>query len=67
MPKNVVTMLDPEGLGRQVVRKLCKQHAIRIAEFEELVQAEVEQTGKLRKKGLWDQFDDILDRMEDDA
>ncbi len=61
-----MTVLDPNGLGRQMVKKLCREHSIRIAEFEELVQAEVEQTGKLRKKGLWDQFDDILDRMEDE-
>lgn len=30
MPKNVVTMLDPDGLGRQVVKKLCRKHGIRI-------------------------------------
>jgi hypothetical protein len=65
MSKSVVTLLDPNGTGRTIARKLCKQHGIRIAEFEELVQAEVEQTGKLRKRNLWDQFDDILDRMEE--
>jgi hypothetical protein len=35
-------------------------------EFQELVQAEIEQTGKLRKKGLSDVFDDILDRIQVD-
>jgi hypothetical protein len=56
--------LDQED-GRSLVKRLCRQHKVRLPEFEELVQAEVEQTGKLRKKGLWDQFDDILDRMEE--
>ena len=67
MPKYVVTLLDPQGSGRAIVRGLCRKHNIRLPEFEELVQAEVAQTGKLRKRGLTDQFDDILDRMEGDA
>lgn len=67
MPRNVVTLLDPDGTGRAVVRKFCRARNLRLADFEELVQAEVEQTGKLKKKGLWDKFDDILDRMEDEA
>jgi hypothetical protein len=65
VPKSVVVLLDNENEGRKLVRALCRQHSVRIGEFEELVQAEIEQTGKQRKKGLWDQFDDILDRMED--
>jgi hypothetical protein len=67
MPANVVVILDPQNEGRKLVRQLCRQHKVKIAEFEELVQAEVEQTGKLRKRGLWEQFDDILDRMDDEA
>lgn len=67
MPRNVVVVLDPDGEGRKLVKQLCRTHRIRLAEFEELVQAEVEQTGKLRKRGLWEQFDDILDRMDEEA
>jgi hypothetical protein len=65
LSKNVVVLLDNENEGRKLVRSLCRQHGIRISEFEELVQAEVEQTGKQRKRGLWDQFDDILDRLDE--
>lgn len=63
MPRNVVMLLDnPEG--RSMIQKACKEHGINFAEFEELVQAEVEQTGKQRRAGLWDSFDDILDRIQ---
>lgn len=63
MSQNVVVLLDnPEG--RSLVREECIQNKIIFQEFVELVQAEVDQTGKQRKKGLWDQFDDILDRIE---
>ena len=65
MARNVVVILDPDGDGRKLVKQLCRQHKIPLPEFEELVQAEVEQTGKLRKRGLWEQFDDILDRMDE--
>lgn len=65
MSRNVVVMLDKENEARELVKRLCRKHGVRIAEFEELVQAEVEQTGKQRKGGLWAQFDDILDRMDE--
>lgn len=63
MTQNVVVLLDnPEG--RSLVREECIENNIIFQEFVELVQAEVDQTGKQKKKGLWDAFDDILDRIE---
>lgn len=63
MPRNVVVLLDnPEG--RALIKDACKERNILFPEFQELVQAEVEQTGKQRKAGLWDAFDDILDRIQ---
>jgi hypothetical protein len=63
MTQNVVVLLDnPEG--RSLVREECIENRIIFQEFVELVQAEVDQTGKQKKKGLWDAFDDILDRIE---
>lgn len=49
-----------------MVKAACKENALLFSEFQELVQAEIEQTGKQRKRGLWDDFDDILDRIMDD-
>jgi hypothetical protein len=45
---------------------LCRKHNVRLAEFEELVGAEINQIGKQRKRGLWEDFDDILDRMDEE-
>ena len=65
MPRNVVVLLDNAD-GRAMVKKLCRKNQLRFVEFEELVQAEVEQTAKQRRAGLWDSFDDILDRIQAD-
>ena len=65
MPGTVVVLFDNPD-GRSLVQDVCKEAGILFAEFQELVQAEIEQTGKQRKKGLWDDFDDILDRILDD-
>ena len=65
MPRNIVVLLDsPEG--RAIVEKACKANGLFFDVFEELVQAEIEQTGKRRSAGLWDFFDDILDRIQAD-
>ena len=63
MPRNVVVLLDNAD-GRSMIKDACKEQGLQFAEFTELVQAEVEQTGKQRRAGLWDSFDDILDRID---
>lgn len=63
MPRNVVVLLDNAD-GRAMIKKACRKNGLLFAEFQELVQAEVEQTGKQRRAGLWDSFDDILDRIQ---
>lgn len=65
MPRNVVVLLD-NAEGRAMIKDACKESSVLFAEFQELVQAEVEQTGKQRRAGLWDSFDDILDRIQVD-
>lgn len=65
MPRNVVVLLDNSD-GRAMVKEACKENGLLFPEFEELVQTEVEQTGKQRRAGLWDSFDDILDRIQPD-
>jgi hypothetical protein len=64
MARNVVVLLDNPD-GRALIKQACKSRSLLFPEFQELVQAEVEQTGKQRKAGLWDAFDDILDRIQD--
>jgi hypothetical protein len=35
-----------------------------MSDLEQLIEAEVEQLGKKRKAGLWDEFDRIFDAMD---
>lgn len=65
MSRNVVVILDQKE-GRNLVKRLCRKHGVRIAEFEELVLAQVNQVGKQRRRGMWAEFDDILDRMDEE-
>jgi hypothetical protein len=65
MPRKLVVLLDNQD-GRKLVKNACKQHGLGFPEFEELIDAEVAQTGKQRRAGLWDDFDDILDRIQTD-
>ena len=55
-----VVLLDSE-MGRKIVQKHIKKEKIPAGLLEELVGAELEQEGKLRKRGLSERFDEILD------
>jgi hypothetical protein len=59
----VVLLAKPEG--RKLVRERCLAEGFDIDVFEEFVEAELEQVGKKRKAGLWETFDDIIDRLEE--
>lgn len=63
MPRQEIALINnPEG--EEMVRRTCKENGIHYPEFMELAQAVIEQYGKQRRKGLWDKFDDILDRIK---
>ncbi len=63
MSRNVVMLLDNPD-GKAMIKKACKNNQMHFVEFKELVKAEVQQVGKQRRAGLWDDFDDILDRIQ---
>jgi len=63
MASNAVTVLNSDE-GRALVRKKCRAAKIPIALLEELIEAELDQQGKKRKAGLWDEIDRILDDLE---
>jgi hypothetical protein len=60
VPRNVVVLLNTEE-GRSLARRKCRTISLRIATFEQLIEAELDQQGKQRKAGLWEEFDQILD------
>lgn len=63
MSRNVVVLLNSSD-GRKLVKRRCKESGIHMSDLEQLIEAEVEQLGKKRKAGLWDEFDRIFDAMD---
>lgn len=61
---NGIALLE-KGQGRDLLRKICLKHKIPMSLVEELVRAELEQVGKLRKRGLADRFTEIIDQAFD--
>jgi hypothetical protein len=64
MPRNIVVVLNTEE-GRSLVRRKCRGIGLKISTFEQLIEAELDQQGKKRKAGLWDELDMILDEEVD--
>ncbi len=60
MPRNVVVLLNSEE-GRSLVKRKCRAAGVKLSMFEELIEAELDQQGKKRRSGLYDELDRILD------
>ncbi len=57
-----IALLEKDS-GRDILKKVCRKHNVKVQLIEQLVEAELEQVGKLRKRGLYDKFDDVLDQF----
>ena len=66
MPQNIVVLLKSED-GRKIVKKHCRAAGLSVSALEQLISAEVEQLGKKRKAGLWEEFDRIFDEIDVDG
>jgi hypothetical protein len=56
----VVVLLNSDE-GRSLVKRKCRAAGVRLAVLEELIEAELDQQGKKRKAGLWEELERILD------
>ena len=65
MARNVVVLVRSES-GRRLVRKKCEAAGLDMSILEDLINLELDQAGKLRKHGLWQNFDDIFDTLDSD-
>lgn len=54
-----------QGSGREIVAKLCRSRGLRVQALSDLVDAELAQAGKERKRGLYEHFDTVLDQYVD--
>ena len=66
MPRDAVVLFSTKE-GEALVRKHCRAAGIKLADLKELVEIEAGQVGRKRKAGLWDQFQEVIDRMGEDA
>ena len=57
---NGIPLFD-QGDARDALKKRCREAKIPIKLLEDLVEAEIEQFGKLRKHGLRGRFNELLD------
>jgi len=60
MRSSGVILLDSDT-GQKIVQRKCKEEGLSVQLIRDLVAAEQEQEGKLRKRGLFDRFDEILE------
>ncbi len=65
MSSNVVVLLSSEE-GRALIRARSKDRGLSPPILQELIEAELEQQGKMRKAGLWEEFDRIFDSLDDE-
>ena len=65
MSANFVALLQSEN-GRRLVREKCRAVGLKLAVLEQLIHAEVDQSGKLRKSGINTDFDDIFGALDEE-
>ena len=61
-----IPLLDSEE-GRDVVRKACEKHEFLADNFLDLVEIEVRQIGRDRRRGMNEDFEEVFDRMVGDV
>ena len=64
MAANVVVLMQSEK-GRRLVRDKCKAADLDMWVLEQLIKLELDQAGKLKKRGLWQDFDEIFGASDD--
>ncbi len=62
MPNGHVAILRSEA-GRKLVRAKCKEADLDPTVLEQLIVVELDQQGKLRKRGITEAFSEILDNI----
>lgn len=66
MPKSHVVLLQSEE-GRRLVCSKCAQAGLEISVLKQLIAAEIDQQGKLKKRGIREVFDEIFAGIDDEA
>lgn len=62
---NGIVLLE-KGVGRELLKKKCREIGVSVKVVEKLVKVELEQAGKKTKSGINDSFEEILSCGVDD-
>lgn len=65
MAENIVVLLKSES-GRRLVREKCKAAGLDMAVLEQLINTELDHSGKLRKHGISEDFDSIFGALDEE-
>lgn len=65
MATNVVVLLQSEN-GRRLVRRKCVEAGLEIAVLERLVRVELAHMGKMRKRGITQDFDEVFSELDEE-
>lgn len=61
---NGISLLE-KGEGRKLLKEHCRRIGVSVKTIEELVKIELDQVGRIRKRGLFEQFEDVLSSTSD--
>jgi len=65
LSSGVVVLLMSEE-GRKLAQRKCKAAGLDLSVLRKLIDAEVNQMGKLRKRGLYEDFDEIFGEIDEE-
>lgn len=65
MAANIVVLFQSEN-GRRLVREKCKAAGLDMVVLEQLIHAELDHSGKLKKRGINTDFDDIFGATDEE-
>ncbi len=64
MPRSAVVLFD-DLQGKKLLERYCEQLHLTVADLEELIELVIDMEWKQRRRGLFQAFDEILDRTLD--
>ena len=65
MATNIVVLLQSEN-GRRLVREKCNAAGLDVSVLEQLIHTELDHSGKLRKRGINEDFDGVFGALDDE-
>ena len=63
---NGIHLLE-KGEGRELLKKYCREIGVSVHIIEELVRVELDQVGRVRRRGMFDRFDEILAQVAENG